>query len=548
MATGSSQQTDRIFRFGPFELSEREGELRKNGVRIKLQEQPFRVLLELVANAGRVVTREELQQKLWQVDTFVDFDTGLNTAIRKLRQAFGDDADEPRYIETLARRGYRFVAPVAVNVATAKTEDEAAVAPEQAAALQPTPRSATTATGDDLAARINTGPAASAAYTTAVVSHSLLAAEAPPQPQGTKWKWVATGAAAAALIVSVVFWWTWAPGEPVVEVITQLTDDQMGKIYLQTDGARVYFNEDRRGSLELAQVSVKGGPVSTIPTEVLSPEMTGISPDASSLLVLQGGIPVSRPVWEVPLPTGEPRRISNLEAHEANITPDGRLLICNVADLLIAEKDGSHPHKILTLKDGHFGGAEMSPDGRRIVFTRYGTPELYVVNSDGSEPRLLARNPGPGGFCCARWTPDGKYIVFSTRFPQPRQDLWYVRMSDRWLQPPSPPKRLTAGPLSYWMPAPSRDGKSIFAIGTKLRVELFRYDLTSKTTVPFFAGMSVFMPSFSSDGKWLAYASPDGSLWRSRADGSERLQLTFPPVAMWALRISPDGRWVAYYT
>lgn len=105
MATGSSQQTDRIFRFGPFELSEREGELRKNGVRIKLQEQPFRVLLELVANAGRVVTREELQQKLWQVDTFVDFDTGLNTAIRKLRQAFGDDADEPRYIETLARRG-----------------------------------------------------------------------------------------------------------------------------------------------------------------------------------------------------------------------------------------------------------------------------------------------------------------------------------------------------------------------------------------------------------------------------------------------------------
>src|SRR5215469_11376263 len=103
---------DRVFRFGPFELSEREGELRKNGTRIKLQEQPFRVLAELLANPGRVVTREDLQQKLWQADTFVDFDRGLNTAIRKLRQALNDDADEPRYIETLARRGYRFVAPV----------------------------------------------------------------------------------------------------------------------------------------------------------------------------------------------------------------------------------------------------------------------------------------------------------------------------------------------------------------------------------------------------------------------------------------------------
>src|SRR5215472_9526016 len=84
-----------IFRFGPFELSERDGELRKNGVRIKLQEQPFRVLVELLANAGTLVTREELQQKLWPADTFVDFDVGLNSVIRKIRQALGDDADRP---------------------------------------------------------------------------------------------------------------------------------------------------------------------------------------------------------------------------------------------------------------------------------------------------------------------------------------------------------------------------------------------------------------------------------------------------------------------
>ncbi len=107
--------------------------------------------------------------------------------------------------------------------------------------------------------------------------------------------------------------------------------------------ARVYFNEDRQGSLDIAQVSVKGGPVATIPTEVLSPAIAGISPDALSLLVLQGGTPVPRPVWEVPLPAGQPRRVSNLEAHEASVTPDGRLLLCNVTNLVIAEKDGSNP-------------------------------------------------------------------------------------------------------------------------------------------------------------------------------------------------------------
>ena len=112
MTTYGSSRPDRVFRFGSFELSEREGELRKNGVRIKLQEHPFRVLLELVSNAGRIVTREELQQKLWSADTFVDFDVGVNTAIRKLRQALADEADNPRFIETLSRRGYRFVAPV----------------------------------------------------------------------------------------------------------------------------------------------------------------------------------------------------------------------------------------------------------------------------------------------------------------------------------------------------------------------------------------------------------------------------------------------------
>src|SRR5437867_2739804 len=101
-----------ILRFGVFEVDVCAGELRKQGVRIKLQEQPFHVLAVLLQRPDEVVTREELRSENWPADTFVDFDNSLNTAINKLREALGDSADNPRFIETLPRRGYRFIAPV----------------------------------------------------------------------------------------------------------------------------------------------------------------------------------------------------------------------------------------------------------------------------------------------------------------------------------------------------------------------------------------------------------------------------------------------------
>src|SRR5215467_8426113 len=101
-----------ILRFGVFEADLRAGELRKQGKRVKLQEQPFQVLTVLLQRPGEVVTREELRNQNWPPDTFVDFDNSLNTAINKLRETLGDSADNPRFIETLPRRGYRFLAPV----------------------------------------------------------------------------------------------------------------------------------------------------------------------------------------------------------------------------------------------------------------------------------------------------------------------------------------------------------------------------------------------------------------------------------------------------
>jgi eukaryotic-like serine/threonine-protein kinase len=103
-------RSETVYRFGPFEVDSSSGELRKNGSRVKLQDQPYRLLVALLENSGEVISREELRNRLWQEDTFVDFENGLRVAVRKLREALGDDAENPRYVETIPKRGYRFLA------------------------------------------------------------------------------------------------------------------------------------------------------------------------------------------------------------------------------------------------------------------------------------------------------------------------------------------------------------------------------------------------------------------------------------------------------
>jgi DNA-binding winged helix-turn-helix (wHTH) protein len=133
---------NRIARFGVFELDLNTGELRKGGVKLRLQGQPVQVLTLLLERAGDVVTREELREKLWASDTFVDFDHSLNTAINKVREALGDSAASPRYVETLARRGYRFIAPMQAPVQASSTNAvaaESSAAPSQPAPQEPVP-------------------------------------------------------------------------------------------------------------------------------------------------------------------------------------------------------------------------------------------------------------------------------------------------------------------------------------------------------------------------------------------------------------------------
>jgi DNA-binding winged helix-turn-helix (wHTH) protein/WD40 repeat protein len=523
-AQGSTEKTDRTFRFGPFELSEPEGELRKGGVRIKLQEQPFRVLAELVANAGKLISREDLQQKLWPADTFVDFDAGLNSAIRKLRQALNDDAENPRYIETLAKRGYRFVAPVI---------DTAAMGPTQGP--QPVSDKASIV---DIFSDTNGSSAG-------LINAAVIASK--------RWVWIAAAVVLIAIAAGFVFWRARGPAVPIVEAVTQLTDDGEPKPIagrIVTDGVRVYFNEGTTGSLRIAQVAVTGGPVAVVLTTVVDPRILALSPEASAVLVTSGPDEALDPLWQVPLPEGQPRLLGETAVQDASYFPDGRILFAREDELHVAEKDGSNPRKLIKA-NGFILNPRVSPDGHRIVFDiRVGAQQIpaSIVESmaDGSGLHTIVDTSESGRVCCANWSPDGKYIVYQNRH-EGRRDLWLLLTKAGFLQHRYQPIQLTNGPLFYTHPVVSRDGQHIFALGVKERGELVRFDVRAKQFLPFLSGISAFNPTFSRDGNWVAYASyPDHTLWRSRPDGSERLQLTYPPKQVYYPFISPDGKQVVY--
>jgi Tol biopolymer transport system component len=374
------------------------------------------------------------------------------------------------------------------------------------------------------------------------------------QVQSKRWTWIAAAAVVAiAIAVALILWWRQPPAVPVVQAVTQLTDDGEAKhAYdnLLTDGSRIYYNQGTAFSLKIAQVAVTGGPTAIIPTRFALPNIAGLTHEGSALLAFVG--PFSEPalpIWTIPLPTGEPRRLGSLEAEDGSFAPDGRILFSQEKDLYIADKDGSNPRKLVSA-DGEIAQPSISPDNKHLVFTVYSSPfsSIVIANADGSGRRAIVDFKEKRHVCCAQWTPDGRYIVFQDR-NQGRPDLWVAQVQTGLLQHTQSPVQLTNGPLSYTSPIPSRDGTQIFAIGTKRRGELVRYDVTSKQFVPILSGISAFNPTFSADGKWVVYTSfPDHSLWRSRSDGADRLQLTFPPVQVAYPFISPDGSRVAYGT
>jgi Tol biopolymer transport system component len=226
------------------------------------------------------------------------------------------------------------------------------------------------------------------------------------------------------------------------------------------------------------------------------------------------------------------------------------LAYCKGSELFVAKSDGSESRKLVTMKNPDFVfNPVWSPDGNHLRFdvqeSLGGLPSLWEVSIDGTGlHRLLpGLNSPPNWECCGSWTSDGKYFVFRSR-----RQIWALPRKKGLFESSPQPIQLTFSPLNLGPPLPSADGKKLFVVGRTFRGELVRYDAKSKQLTPFLGGISAEFVAFSNDGQWVAYVSfPEGALWRSKADGSERLQLTYPPSQALLPRWSPDGKKIVFY-
>ncbi len=519
-------------RFEVYEADPRSGELRKHGTRIPLEERPFRALLILLGRANELVTREELQKELWSSDTFVDFDHGLNTAIRKIRLALNDRAIAPRFIETVGRRGYRFLARV---------EQESGAAPERILAESPgiVPITALPRAQE---AAVAAGPGAretrKADFSRRVLILTI---------------------AACAILLLLAYLYRPALPLPRVTGVVQLTKSGGAERRepLYTDGPRLYYQSTGplAADWQLRQVLLNGNEDTPADIPAGRFRVRGLSPDDTEFLALSND--EQSTVWTIPVANGSPHRMGNLVANDIAWSHDGGWFAYALGShLFLARSDGTSSRSLATVPDASakIDHVRWSPDDRQIRFTvnaptfERGTLALWEVGADGRNLRELRFWPGDQMECCGEWTRDGRYFVFSSR-REGVSNLWALEeKSEWWRRANRDPVELTSGPVNYYQPIPSRDGKSIFAIGVQPSGELVRYDPGRKDFVAFLGGQSIDSVEFTRDGQWMTYVDyPDGTLWRARSDGTERLQLTFPPLRVGLPRWSPDGKRIAFH-
>lgn len=347
------------------------------------------------------------------------------------------------------------------------------------------------------------------------------------------------------------------PAQPKVSNYVQLTHDGQQKSLIGTDGSRLYLGlgVGSSGSFTahgVAELSTSGGQprrISITPSPNMVP--VGLSPDGSELLVVDGqGSPPKGPLWSLPLLGGSPRRLGETVGETAAWSPDGKsLAYANLSELFLARPEGGESRKLVSVK-GNVTHIVWSLDGRHLRFDTtestggLGQQLTWEVSVQGTDlHRLFDGVHDPQDECCGMWSADGNYFIF-----QSKGQIWALPQKTRFLHSEPKPIALTSSPLSLSSPLPSKDGKKLFVIGQMYRGELMRYDSRSSQFSPFLGGISAEYIAFSVDGQWAAYVSyPEGTLWRSKLDGSERLQLTYPPLHAMLPRWSPDGKKIIFF-
>jgi eukaryotic-like serine/threonine-protein kinase len=594
-------ETSPVIRFGVFEVDLRAGELRKQGLKLKLQDQPFQILAMLTERPGHVVTREEIQNRLWRGGTFVDFDQSLGTAIKKLRQALGDDAETPRYIETLPRRGYRFIAPVE----TAGTRELEGAGRSQLAIAPP-----------------DRPPKAEDTVSTVARSRRQVL------------PWAVAGV--LAVVAVIASWRAWlAPAivgdRPFLQFDLDLGPDEFSEPAISLDGMRIVFVS--QGALAIRRLDqtkttrLAGTEGAFLP--FFSPNGQWVAFFAARKLqkiAIDGGAPIAlcdasgpsggswgdddtivaaldatRGLSRVPAAGGVPQFLTDSKSDPSNglmhVSPQvlpGRGVLFAAAN---ASGQGSlralAPNGMLkTLVENSTHGRFLASgylvyyqretlfaapmDADRLELTGPAVPLVYEVSGSGDRAdfdlstsgtlvyrRGTARNSlpswlyssgkiepvlaKPGNYSSPRLSPDGTRLALPV-IHEGKQNLWvYDLRRETW-------NRLTSGDDPESLPTWTPDGEFLaFRSGNTLawtqsdgsgKVE--RLAGVSRNAGPY---------SFSADGKWLPFwpLEPGSDLWIvavERTPGVLRLGQPQPLLqqagSKGAPAISPDGRWLAY--
>ncbi len=403
-------------RFGVFELDLRAGELRRNGSKVRLQEQPFQVLAELIERPGQVVTREELRNRLWPADTYVDFDHSLNAAIRRLRDALGDSAENPTFVETVARRGYRFLAPV-----TGMPQDGSAPL-ENASAPSP-----------------------------AIVAS-----------RSRHWWTAALASAVALVLIGLVIGFRIAPHAAPLAHAVRLTANPAGDpiraAAISHDGRLLAF-EDETG-FYLREIDTGETHPITLP-EGLSASSISWAPDNDHMIVALAGSSRSNSLWELSILGGNARKVVD-EGYQPSISPNGKQVAFLAGPPLhqriwLAGRFGDSPRELLGEDGQFFGTITWSPDSTKIAYTTarftygYGTKGMIATANVNDTPSpngilhsdvVLSLN---GLDAPIVWAPDGR-LIYTLQEERPRQDdsnLWSIQLNSQ-AKPIAAPVRLTS--------------------------------------------------------------------------------------------------------
>lgn len=540
--------------FGLFEVDLQAGELWKAGFRVRLSGQPFKVLMVLLAKPGEVVTREELQMEVWGSNTTVDFERALAGAVNKVREALGDSADNPRFVQTLTRRGYRFIAPVTSIAPVAGNTDLVQVAA--------VPKSSGAGAGDLALLGVAPSPAVNAptagvsGLSGEITGHSAATVVAAALRGWSVRESALTGLAAALLLAVATTLWLWhrqPDAAPLrVDQLTRNSSISTGPpnmenlLTLATDGDRILTSVMHDGRPRLSTISISTGEIQrlALPQELAANSLADISKDGSKLLLRSHLSSASeQPLWVVPSSGGRALRVGDVLAHDASWMPDGMsVLYANGNDLAVIRLDDGVSTPFAKLHGRAFW-MRWSPDGKLLRFTLMDpvthTSGLWELGRSGGVPRRVRIPKGNHlSACCGTWTADGSAYVL-----QAGNDLWMLKGSDR----SSALTQLTNGPLRFISPVAARSGSRIFFLGLDQPSGLQKLDAQEGSrSVPSFLADATRV-TFSRDGVWVAWTdSTDDSLWRARAvDGSDKVQLTPEYLEVFMAQWSPDGKRLA---